>query len=580
MNIVLGKIGQKIIFNRKSKECDRSNTNGNVGTSLLFRLLIENNKDDTFYIVSENDLGSFKKKPFENVVDASDAGWEVLEILGMDAMFILTGLMQYEKNDKFIDVVNNIDAKFILLSDDPRCLDSVSNDDKIKRKPDVIISQFDGIYNFKGVDYKVKYEPIERASCYKCKINNDDKDTEMVIISNTSGKEYDRVKIIYEIINGLSGFDIYGRLSEEDRMMLGIDKCKGEVKYTEMQNILRKSFSTFLVPIKKGWVTSKYVESLMNGVLPIFYKDYNTSLLETNCSIVVNNKEELVDVLENVVKKDKEKVKMLVEKMTKDLIEPYIDGTKLSDTLMSYINNEERKVKMGIVENAHIRVKNADEAFLHWYKIISDMNINQESRDGEVIGEIINATTVIEDPTRCFMNNKIRKMPFRYAIGELLWYLSGNNSIKEIQKYTSAWDRMSDDGKTVNSNYGYCIQHKYGFDQWKYILDMLSKNPNSRQAVIHIKEASNKSSKDVNCTVCCQFFIRDNKLYMTTYMRSNDIWMGFPYDVFQFTAMQILLSMQLGVELGTYTHIAGSLHMYKRDYIIAKENEEKMKAGE
>lgn len=235
---------------------------------------------------------------------------------------------------------------------------------------------------------------------------------------------------------------------------------------------------------------------------------------------------------------------------------------------------------MGIVENVHVRVKNADEAFLHWYKILSEMGIDQESRDGDVVGEIINATTVIEDPTRCLMYNKIRNMPFRYAIGELLWYLSGNNNLKEIQKYTKAWDRMSDDGETVNSNYGHCIQHKYGFDQWEYVKEMLTKNPNSRQAVIHIKEANNNSSKDVNCTVCCQFFIRDNKLYMTTYMRSNDIWMGFPYDVFQFTAMQILLSMQLGVELGTYTHIAGSLHMYKRDYITAKENETKTKAGE
>lgn len=215
--------------------------------------------------------------------------------------------------------------------------------------------------------------------------------------------------------------------------------------------------------------------------------------------------------------------------------------------------------------NEYFKCRTADEAFEYWYRLLSNMNEQNTSRDGDVAGEIINATTVIEDPTRCIMFNKIRNMPFRYAIGELLWYLSGNDSLSEIQKYTTAWDRMSDDGKTVNSNYGYCIQRKYSFDQWKYVKDMLTKNPNSRQAVIHIKEASNKPSKDVNCTVCCQFFVRDEKLYMTTYMRSNDIWLGFPYDVFQFTAMQVLLSMQLGLKLGTYTHIAGSLHLYKRD---------------
>lgn len=208
-----------------------------------------------------------------------------------------------------------------------------------------------------------------------------------------------------------------------------------------------------------------------------------------------------------------------------------------------------------------------DEAFDYWYNLLSTDANNTKSRDGDVVGEVINAITVINDPTRCIMKSEIRKLPMRYCIGEMLWYLSGNRNLKEIQKYTKNWDRMSDDGKTVNSNYGYCIKHKFGFDQWEYVKNMLSDNPETRQAVIHIKTADNTSSKDVNCTVCLQFLIRDNKLYLTVYMRSNDLWLGFPYDVFQFTAMQILMSMELGIELGTYTHIDGSLHLYERNLL-------------
>ena len=59
-------------------------------------------------------------------------------------------------------------------------------------------------------------------------------------------------------------------------------------------------------------------------------------------------------------------------------------------------------------------------------------------------------------------------------------------------------------------------------------------------------------------------------------MRSNDLWSGFPYDIFQFTCIQILLAMKLGVELGTYTHIADSLHMYERDFVKARNNENRM----
>lgn len=225
-----------------------------------------------------------------------------------------------------------------------------------------------------------------------------------------------------------------------------------------------------------------------------------------------------------------------------------------------------------VVDNVFVRVKNIDEAWDFWFDILKSQDLEDTSRDGDVVGEVINAITVIDDPTRCILKNKIRKLPMRYAFGELLWYISGSNKLKEIQKFSPAWDRMSDDGETVNSNYGYCIQKKYGFDQWEYVKNMLEKDPGTRQAVLHIKNANDEKSKDVNCTVCCQFLIRDGKLNMTTYMRSNDIWLGFPYDVFQFTAMQILMSMQLGIDIGTYTHVVGSLHLYKRDYDTAMKN--------
>lgn len=216
-------------------------------------------------------------------------------------------------------------------------------------------------------------------------------------------------------------------------------------------------------------------------------------------------------------------------------------------------------------ENGILYGDTIDELWETWFKELVEMNMGDTSRDGDIRGEVINAISVLNNPIMNILKSPIRHLPMSYAIGEMLWYMSGNRELKEIQKYTNGWDRMSDDGKTVNSNYGWCIKEKYGFNQWEFVKKELKQNPNSRRAVIHIKEPSNKESKDVNCTVCLQFLIRDNKLYLTTYMRSNDIWMGFPYDVFQFTNMQILMSMELGVGIGTYTHIAGSLHLYERD---------------
>ena len=235
--------------------------------------------------------------------------------------------------------------------------------------------------------------------------------------------------------------------------------------------------------------------------------------------------------------------------------------------------------------NEIVQGKTIDEVWTQLFDKVTDRIENSESRDGDVVGEIINATAIIEDPTRCILKSKIRKLPMRYMVGELLWYLSGNPTLDAIRLYTTAWDRMSDDGLQVNSNYGYRIQHatcEYShesFDQLRMVEEMLRRDPASRQAVIHIKQPRNLikyPTKDVNCTVCLQFFIREDKLYMTTYMRSNDLWMGFPNDVFQFTAIQIYLAMRLGIGLGSYTHHAGSLHLYQRDYETALKNIKEM----
>lgn len=216
------------------------------------------------------------------------------------------------------------------------------------------------------------------------------------------------------------------------------------------------------------------------------------------------------------------------------------------------------------------RAKTANEAWQFWFdqlKAQAEQGRVESSRDGAVVGEFLNAVTIIEDPTRNIITSTDRKMPMRYAVGELLWYLSGSNRLSDITKFSKVWERMSDDGETVNSAYGHRILNQFGFNQLEYVVNALIANPNSRQAVIHIKDPQDYTkciTKDVPCTVCLQFFIRDGKLHMTTYMRSNDVWTGFPYDVFSFTCIQILVAFRLHIDIGTYTHIAGSLHMYQR----------------
>lgn len=212
-----------------------------------------------------------------------------------------------------------------------------------------------------------------------------------------------------------------------------------------------------------------------------------------------------------------------------------------------------------------------EQAFIALDKLASK-GFEDSSRDGAVVGEYLDAVMVVNDPTRNIVTSPIRKMPMRYAVGELAWYLSGSNRVDAIAQFAKKWAEISDDGETNNSAYGYRIFHKFGFDQWEFVKELIKRDPNTRQAVIHIKDASNAPTKDTPCTVYLQFFLRDNKLNLSVHMRSNDIWMGVPYDMFSFCFLQVKMAMELGVEVGTYTHYAGSLHMYKRDYDVALKN--------
>jgi thymidylate synthase len=108
--------------------------------------------------------------------------------------------------------------------------------------------------------------------------------------------------------------------------------------------------------------------------------------------------------------------------------------------------------------------------------------------------------------------------------------------------------------------------------QYEVVVDRLKKDPDTRQAVVTIWNPTFDmlpEKRDYPCTVLHQFRIRDNKLNMSVYMRSNDVWLGAAYDFFQFTRVQLAIASILGIEPGTYNHHVGSLHIYEQHYAAA-----------
>lgn len=224
---------------------------------------------------------------------------------------------------------------------------------------------------------------------------------------------------------------------------------------------------------------------------------------------------------------------------------------------------------------------------------------------GTTTRELLNYNISLLNPLNRIINFPDRKTNLKYLLGEFIWYLSGSNNPDDIIPYSKFWDNIRNSGVlagydagSINSNYGHRM---FGHDvemsvpligdlevrgdnedyvgdisQWNAVVDILTRDKDSRQAIINIHRPADRhaGNKDVACTLTLQFFIREDKLFMITNMRSNDVILGFTNDVFQFTMLQEALVLELretypNLKLGHYYHNAGSMHVYSRHFEMA-----------
>ena len=177
----------------------------------------------------------------------------------------------------------------------------------------------------------------------------------------------------------------------------------------------------------------------------------------------------------------------------------------------------------------------------------------------------------LRDPTARLSRTETKGKPFS-CLGEFLWYMAGTNELPFIGYYLRDYKKYAD-GNYIYGGYGPRLFDWKGVDQVHRIIDILKTKPDSRQAVIQLFDAIDLSEehKDIPCTCTLQFTIRNGSLNLFTYMRSNDVMIGLPHDFFSFTMLQEVVARYLSVQLGTYKHAVGSLHIYNYSLNNAKQ---------
>lgn len=196
-------------------------------------------------------------------------------------------------------------------------------------------------------------------------------------------------------------------------------------------------------------------------------------------------------------------------------------------------------------------------------------NAIQVAPRGEPTHEMVNANLWLPNPRDRLVTGRPRRLNAGFGILEFVAMANGQASIEPFVAMIPSYSKFSSNGTMLDGAYGPRVIQA-GQSQLDEIVRMLRKDPSTRRAVMQIFSSSDTfnwelPTKSVPCTIALQFMIRDGSLDMITTMRSNDLYLGLPYDMLSFTLLQEFLAIQLGVPLGNYFHNAGSLHAYDRD---------------
>jgi len=173
----------------------------------------------------------------------------------------------------------------------------------------------------------------------------------------------------------------------------------------------------------------------------------------------------------------------------------------------------------------------------------------------------------IDPRQRLFGHPNRKEVPiFTYIEG--MWILKGEAAPARLVHYVPGMANFVNEKTGVlDGAYGPAIGK-----QLEQCYDRLIHDPDTRQAIVIINNPllHTLPTKDYPCTLSFQFLLRNNLLDMIVTMRSQDAWLGLIYDTGEFQWFQEIMAGWLGVQLGRYIHIDGSLHLYERDWDKAR----------
>jgi thymidylate synthase len=179
-----------------------------------------------------------------------------------------------------------------------------------------------------------------------------------------------------------------------------------------------------------------------------------------------------------------------------------------------------------------------------------------------------------------------KKLHIRSILHELLWFLSGETNIKYLQDNgVSIWNAWATESGELGPVYGAQWRNWPGadgqvFDQVAALVDSLKNNPDSRRHIINgwnvalLPDETKKPWENAEaglmalppCHLLYQFYVANGKLSASLYIRSNDLFLGNPYNTASLAFLTHMLAQQCDLEVGEIVMSIGDAHIYSNHF--------------
>ena len=190
-----------------------------------------------------------------------------------------------------------------------------------------------------------------------------------------------------------------------------------------------------------------------------------------------------------------------------------------------------------------------------------------------------------------------KRVPMKDPIAELFWiwkHKSNNVDFLRNELKCKVWNEWQKDDDTIGKAYGWQLANKWrkvklshelmlmlekkqlskirkienGFaylDQVDYLIYTLKTNPNSRRIKTTLWCVEDLDDMALEpCVYETHWQYWDDKLNLTVNVRSNDLGLGNPYNVYQYAILHRLIAQVTGHEVGEICFNIDNAHVYDR----------------